>query len=227
MNLGPYKLGYNENKERGIYHGNSFDLIEDVPDESVNLIYTDPVYDDMEQYAWLAAIAGRVLVDGGSLVAYIGIGYYPETLEAMKAGYGVSWRWRLTTRTVRAKEFHGRFAVMTQEAVWYEKGKAKLYQSLFEFNYSTQKGYYNVDGSNWGKGIDSIQFHINALTKPGDVVLDPFAGSGTTAAVCKMLSRRYLCFEIDSDVVQMARHNVAQTQTPLPLPEPEQARMEI
>lgn len=36
-------------------------------------------------------------------------------------------------------------------------------------------------------------------TKPGDLVLDPFAGSGTTLRVCKRINRRCILAEIDSD----------------------------
>ncbi len=35
------------------------------------------------------------------------------------------------------------------------------------------------------------------LTKPFDVVVDPMAGGGTTADVCRYLLRRYYCFDID------------------------------
>lgn len=38
---------------------------------------------------------------------------------------------------------------------------------------------------------------ILASTKPGDVVLDPFLGSGTTSVVAKKLGRRYVGIEID------------------------------
>ncbi|HEX3727990.1 MAG TPA: site-specific DNA-methyltransferase [Pirellulales bacterium] len=37
---------------------------------------------------------------------------------------------------------------------------------------------------------------IRASSNPGDVVLDPFGGSGTTLAVAKKLDRRYLGFEL-------------------------------
>ncbi len=40
---------------------------------------------------------------------------------------------------------------------------------------------------------------VLASTAPGSVVLDPFHGSGTTAAVCKKLDRRYVGIEIDRD----------------------------
>ncbi len=45
---------------------------------------------------------------------------------------------------------------------------------------------------------------IRASSKPGDLVLDPFLGSGTTAVVARRLGRRYLGFEIDPDHVRLA-----------------------
>ncbi len=40
---------------------------------------------------------------------------------------------------------------------------------------------------------------IRACSNPGEVVLDPFGGSGTTLAVAKKLGRRYLGFEMSSE----------------------------
>lgn len=37
---------------------------------------------------------------------------------------------------------------------------------------------------------------IKLFTKEGDVVLDPFAGSGTTAVACTLLKRKYLMIDI-------------------------------
>jgi len=48
-----------------------------------------------------------------------------------------------------------------------------------------------------------------AATRPGDLVLDPFLGSGTTAAVAKRLHRRCLGFEADADYAQAARERLA------------------
>jgi len=58
-------------------------------------------------------------------------------------------------------------------------------------------------------------------------VLDPMVGGGTVPAVCKMLNRRYLAFEIDPDTAELARQRVAQTQPPLPLVIPEQQTMTL
>ena len=41
-------------------------------------------------------------------------------------------------------------------------------------------------------------------TDEGDVILDPFMGTGTTAVAAKRLGRDYIGIEIDSDYVQIA-----------------------
>ena len=50
---------------------------------------------------------------------------------------------------------------------------------------------------------------ILAATRPGAVVLDPFLGSGTTAAVAKRLGRRYIGFERDPGYAEIARERVS------------------
>ncbi|MEM1400326.1 MAG: DNA methyltransferase [Pseudomonadota bacterium] len=45
---------------------------------------------------------------------------------------------------------------------------------------------------------------ILATTKPGDIVLDPFFGSGTTGAVAKKLGRHYIGFEADEGYIAAA-----------------------
>jgi len=49
-----------------------------------------------------------------------------------------------------------------------------------------------------------------ASTNPGDVVLDPFFGTGTTGAMAKKLQRHFIGIEIDEHYVQHARERVAQ-----------------
>jgi DNA modification methylase len=43
----------------------------------------------------------------------------------------------------------------------------------------------------------------------GEVVLDPFCGSGTTCIVAKQLGRRYIGIDIDESYVKLARKNIA------------------
>jgi len=48
------------------------------------------------------------------------------------------------------------------------------------------------------------EFFQRLLTEPGDVVLDPFAGSNTTGSVAESLHRRWLGFELDEDYLRIS-----------------------
>jgi DNA modification methylase len=50
---------------------------------------------------------------------------------------------------------------------------------------------------------------VSALTMEGDLVIDPYAGSGTTGAVCSRLARRSLLIEIDPAYAEIARARIA------------------
>lgn len=50
---------------------------------------------------------------------------------------------------------------------------------------------------------------LSLCTNPGDLVLDPFCGSGTTAAVAKRLRRHFLTIDRDPEYVRVARERVA------------------
>lgn len=49
---------------------------------------------------------------------------------------------------------------------------------------------------------------LMATTNPGDLVLDPFFGSGTTGAVAKKLGRRFIGFERENTYADVARKRI-------------------
>ncbi|MGI4789217.1 MAG: site-specific DNA-methyltransferase [Janthinobacterium lividum] len=56
---------------------------------------------------------------------------------------------------------------------------------------------------------------IAATTNPGDIVLDPFCGTGTTAAVAKRLGRRYITIDREAVYVEVAEKRLANISTAL------------
>jgi len=56
-----------------------------------------------------------------------------------------------------------------------------------------------------------VQELLNLTTEVGDLVLDPFIGSGTTAVVAKRMGRRFIGFEINPDYCELARRRVEET----------------
>ena len=57
-----------------------------------------------------------------------------------------------------------------------------------------------------------LQRVLLASTNRGDVVLDPFFGTGTTGAVAKQLGRRFIGIEQDADYVKAARERIAKVE---------------
>jgi len=49
---------------------------------------------------------------------------------------------------------------------------------------------------------------IKLFTKKGDIVLDPFVGSGTTAVACKELGRNYIGIDIEKKFCKLAQKNL-------------------
>lgn len=50
--------------------------------------------------------------------------------------------------------------------------------------------------------------HILTWSNPGDIVLDPFMGSGTTALACIETARQYIGYEISEDYVKIAESRI-------------------
>lgn len=63
--------------------------------------------------------------------------------------------------------------------------------------------------------IDLPAWFIKLFTVPGDVVLDPFLGSGTTAAAAVELGRQYIGIDINAEYCQLSRKRLAGIQMQL------------
>lgn len=58
------------------------------------------------------------------------------------------------------------------------------------------------------KPLPVIEWILNKYTKEGDLVCDPFMGSGTTAVACHKLKRRYIGFELDEEYFNLAQKRI-------------------
>lgn len=242
-----------------ILQGACADVLNSLPEESVDMIFADPPYNlqlggellrpnntrvdgvdnDWDRFegfkaydefseSWLAA-ARRVLKPNGTLWvigSYHNIYRVGTTLQDL--GYwmlnDVVWR-----KTNPMPNFRGRrFTNAHETMLWVAKDK----DSKYRFNYESMKAL-NDDlqmRSDWmlplctgserlkenGKKAHPTQkpealLHrvIMASTDVGDVVLDPFFGTGTTGAMAKKLGRSFIGIERDSDYVKLARDRIS------------------
>lgn len=54
------------------------------------------------------------------------------------------------------------------------------------------------------KPLPLMQRIVEVATQPGDLVLDPFCGSGVTLVACKTMERRYIGFDIEQKYVDIS-----------------------
>jgi DNA modification methylase len=77
------------------------------------------------------------------------------------------------------------------------------------------------------KPVELIARLVKKITDPGGLVLDPFAGSGTTALACLMTGRRCLAIEIDAHYHAVARKRIDDYMAAGPLFEAATAQPEL
>ncbi|MBW7837546.1 MAG: site-specific DNA-methyltransferase [Sphingomonadales bacterium] len=184
---------------------------------------------DMFTRAWLAA-ARRVLKDDGTLWV---IGSYHNIFRVGTALQDIGF-WILNDiiwrKTNPMPNFRGtRFTNAHETLIWCAKDKDAR---KITFNYEAMKSLN--DGvqmrSDWLLPICSgserltenghkghatqkpeslLHRVIMASTKPGDVILDPFFGSGTTGAMAKKLGRHFIGIEREERYVRLARDRIA------------------
>lgn len=96
--------------------------------------------------------------------------------------------------------------------------------------YGVRYNVWNIPGVNSNKERTGhpAQFperlahdHIISWSKPGDVVLDPFAGSGTTGIVCIETGRQFIGFEICEEYYNIAKVRIADRQAQISMFIPE------
>jgi len=178
---------------------------------------------------WLTE-AKRVLKDNGALWV---IGSYHNIFRVgtilQDLGFwvlnDVVWR-----KTNPMPNFRGRrFTNAHETMIWCSKGE----DAKYTFNYEAMKALNDevqmrsdwtlpiCSGGERLKGEDGQKAHstqkpesllhrvILSSTKPGDTVLDPFFGSGTTGAVARRLGRHFIGIERDKEYAKIARSRIA------------------
>jgi len=76
----------------------------------------------------------------------------------------------------------------------------------------TEKSRLVTEGNNHPtvKPVRLMRHLIELVTEPGDAILDPFLGSGTTAVAAKELGRKLIGMEQDERYCQIAAKRLAQ-----------------
>ncbi|MHA3846121.1 DNA-methyltransferase [Mycoplasma sp. VS276A1] len=204
--------------------GIKFNGVEDAWDK-----FEDFQHYDLFTISWLKECK-RILKQNGT-ICVIGsfqnifrIGYFIQNLDFWIVN-DIIWY-----KSNPVPNFAGtRFCNAHETMIWACKNK----NSKFTFNYKTmkylngnkqEKSVWNIalcNGNERLKDEEGVKVHstqkpqellykiILASTKPNDVILDPFFGTGTTGAVAKRLGRRYIGIEREDKYIKAASTRIS------------------
>jgi site-specific DNA-methyltransferase (adenine-specific) len=154
----------------------------------------------------------RVLPDTGTLYVFSGWNQLKDVLAALEStGFEVInhiiWKYQFGVYTKKkyvTSHYHLLFAVKDPRA--YTFNKVEHYpEDVWIINREYWKGKIKTPTKLPLKLVNKI---IRFSSNPGDVILDPFIGSGTVAVASRMLGRHYLGFEIVEDYYLFAKNRL-------------------
>ena len=207
----PYNLGKD--------YGNNRDLL---------------AWDEYEEFTqnWLSE-AYRILKPTGTIYVFMGVRYISNLfrrLEAMDLLFNGWITWHYTQGMGRKSGFSPRH----EDILYFTKS------STFTFNLDAirvpQKYYRernNMAGANPGDVWEFSHVHycsaereahptqkpealiervVRASSNTGDLVLDPFVGSGTTCRIAKLLDRRWIGIDVNPEYIEMSEKRLLSTE---------------
>lgn len=182
-----------------------------VPYQAYDWIITDPPYSKeyLHTFETLAAIAAKHLVPGGSLLCMSGQLYLPDVFELLSAELDYHWTLAyLTPGGQAAQIFPRRVNTFWKPVLWFTKGE----RTVDTWSGDVSKSQANDNDKShhhWGQSVSGMHDLMVRFVKPGDVVLDPFMGAGTTGEVALKLQAKFIGYEIDEDHFNQSKVRLA------------------
>lgn len=186
-------------------------------------------------YVWLKPFIAefvRVLKDNGSMIVFLDRKYTGLIAHYIERDFNLNFKNKIYFRkknpvpSIRKNNYRS----TVEECVWFTKGKQ------YTFNFGEQADMVQIyDGPIGRKDTthptEKYKWMIEPLiknhTKPGDVVLDSFAGSATTLLVAKQHARNAIGFEQNKQFYQMAKARLQEKQLELNFDNPKPATVDI
>ncbi len=219
-------------KKNNIYLGDAYELIKKIPDKSIDLIYTDPPYlfgsfgkrnplilentkqtieklsggvdyNILDEYIRvLKKIHIYIWCNDKQIIDYMNYFVNKHNCDYMILGW---------IKSNPMPMFNKRMLDDVEYCLAFTEKDAKKFKGTcsFENSFKFYRGSINIKDKKLYnhptiKPLELVKYHIEKSTQKGDLVLDTFLGSGTTAVACKELGRDYIGFEIDKTYYDIA-----------------------
>lgn len=192
-----------------IFHGDFRAVLADLADESIDAIVTDPPYgaDALGLYDDLARTAHRLLKAGGSMFVMTGQSYLPDVYRLLVDPLDYHWTIAYLTPGAYLNVWGRRVATGWKPVVWLTKGKRDVGDFPLDVVRSDAP---DKEHHEWGQSESGMTTLVERFTQPGDLILDPFLGAGTTGVVAVRLRRGFIGCDIDPLCVEQSRRRIAE-----------------
>ena len=215
-----------------LMQGDCLERMKEIPDGSVDMILTDPPYKVTSRGGYTNA-GGMMLCDkmrkgdvfehnNISISDYLGSLY--RVLKESSHCYIMTNNKNITDFLIAVKEseFH-----LVKNLIWAKDNKimSQAYMSQFEYILFLRKGKFKKI-NNCGtsdlimvkntkakshpteKPVELMEVLISNSSDDGDVILDPFMGTGSTGVATKNLNRNFIGIELDENYFNIAKQRI-------------------
>ena len=220
-----------------LFHGDCLEVMKDIPDNSVDLVVTDPPYkivkggctnkavkytgttheqlksgelfgkNEIKFKEWIPIVYQKVK-DGSHVYIMCNDRNMREVLNVAHES-----KFKLLNILTWKKTKHNpnRYYLKNSEfIIMLRKGKAKNINNMGTFSVLEVA---NVEKKLHpsDKPVDLMQILVENSSQEGEIVLDPFMGAGSTGVACMNTNRRFIGIELDENYFNIAKERIKQT----------------
>lgn len=224
-----------------IIQGDALEEIPKIEEESIDLVLTDPPYNisrknnfhtmpgrkgldfgewdkGFDQISWLKEVS-KVVKKGGSIIIFNSYRNFGNIIEALEdEGFVLKDCIRWVKSNPMPRNIYRRYVVDFEFAIWLVKEKGKwTYNNILEKGYQRPEFIYPIVGGKektnhpTQKPISLMEHLIKIHSNKGDLILDPFMGSGTTGVAAKNLERDFIGIELSEEYFKTAEERINNT----------------
>ena len=197
-----------------IYCVDCLEGIKKLDAESVDLILTDPPYglnkkgiqndSDLSLFYNILPEFHRVLKKDSFLITFFSTKYLPELFKNNPFQY----LWQIVLYCPNGSVSSSVGYTKFMSVIIFKKGNPKIKKANKDIFVDTpgrmvepEEGYINHPTPKPTKFIKEL---LEMFSKEGELILDPFIGSGSTAVACQDINRNFIGFEIDKKYCDLA-----------------------
>ena len=208
-----------------LWHGDCLEILPTLP--KVDAVITDPPYGDADTHA--KHLSSITLANGepaGQALGFHGISC-EECVEHAARWVDIARRWVVFTCEWKYAHALGNAGLLVRLGIWrkpdgapqftgdrpgtgweavaicHRSGKKRWNGGGKHAFWSFPKGQNN-SGHPTGKPLGLLSEFVTDFTDSGEIVLDPFMGSGTTGVACAKLGRKFIGIEIERKYFDIA-----------------------